>query len=113
PGFVRALMDEAGVPGSARAGLAAAIDRKDGSEVEDALRRLGLAGAAGDALRTLPDLYGGTGLLREAERVASGPASRAALARLAGVLAEFEDDSELILDLGMARRLSYYTGVTF
>ncbi|HRN17506.1 MAG TPA: ATP phosphoribosyltransferase regulatory subunit, partial [Trueperaceae bacterium] len=33
--------------------------------------------------------------------------------RLEGVLEEFEDASELLLDLGLARRLSYYTGVTF
>jgi len=35
------------------------------------------------------------------------------LDRLEAVLSEFEDDSELLLDLGMARRLNYYTGVMF
>ncbi|MDZ7799868.1 MAG: ATP phosphoribosyltransferase regulatory subunit [Trueperaceae bacterium] len=113
PGLVKALMDEAGVAAPARPALADAIDRKDPHDVERMSRDLGLAGAAADALRAVPDLYGGPDLMREAERLAVGPASSAALAHLAGVLAEFEDDTELLLDLGMARRLAYYTGVTF
>lgn len=113
PGFVKALMDEAAVPGAARSALADAIDRKDPHDVAAMLRALGISGDAADALRVAPDLYGGTELLKQARSVATGAASRAALDHLAGVLGEFEDDSELILDLGMARRLSYYTGVTF
>jgi ATP phosphoribosyltransferase regulatory subunit len=113
PGFVRALMDEAEVPADARGPLADAIDRKDPHDVAAMLRGMGLRGPAADALRAAPDLYGGTELVAEARRVARGAASREALAYLTGVLREFEDDSELILDLGMARRLSYYTGVTF
>jgi ATP phosphoribosyltransferase regulatory subunit len=113
PGFVKALMDEAGVPEALRPALADAIDRKDPHDVASMLRGAGLSGPAAEALRAAPDLYGGTELLAEARRVAGGDASRAALEHLGGVLAEFEDDSELILDLGMARRLSYYTGVTF
>ena len=113
PGFVRALMDEAEVPRADRPGLADAIDRKD---VSDVVARLGKAGAHGpsaDAIAAVPDLYGSIDRLDRAEAVATGAASRAALAHLRGVLEEFEDASELILDLGMARRLSYYTGVTF
>ncbi len=113
PGFVKAAMDEAGVPEGLRPPLADAIDRKDPHDVAAMLREAGLRGSTADALRAAPDLYGGTELLEEARRVARGDASRAALDYLAGVLREFEDDSELILDLGMARRLSYYTGVTF
>ncbi len=113
PGFVRALMDEAEVPAAARPGLADAIDRKDLADVEGRLGRAGARGSAADALVAVPDLYGSIDRLDRAERVAAGDASRAALAYLRGVLEEFEDASELILDLGMARRLAYYTGVTF
>ncbi|MEX2502236.1 MAG: ATP phosphoribosyltransferase regulatory subunit, partial [Trueperaceae bacterium] len=113
PGFVRALMDEAGVPETARADLADAIDRKDLTDVAERTSSAGARGAAADALLAVPDLYGGTEMLARAEAVATGEASRAALRYLSGVLDEFEDASELILDLGMARRLSYYTGVTF
>lgn len=113
PGFVRALMDEADVPRGAREPLAEAIDRKDPHDVAAMLKECGLRGPAADALRVAPDLYGGIELLEEAQALPLGERSRAALGHLAGVLAEFEDDSELILDLGMARRLAYYTGVTF
>lgn len=113
PGFVRALLDEAHVPTQAREPLADAIDRKDPHDVGAMLGALGVRGDAADALRATPDLYGGIDLLDEARALPLGPASRAALDHVAGVLDEFEDDSELILDLGMARRLTYYTGVTF
>jgi ATP phosphoribosyltransferase regulatory subunit len=52
-------------------------------------------------------------VLAHARAVAPWPAAQREIDRLAGVLAEFEDASELMLDLAMARRLSYYTGVTF
>lgn len=113
PGFVRAALEEAEVPSGAREELADAIDRKDAHDVATMLRAAGVRGPAADALRAAPDLYGGVELLGEVRALPLGPRTRAALDHLAGVLAEFEDDSELILDLGMARRLTYYTGVTF
>lgn len=113
PGFVRALMDEAGIAPDLRVQLADAIDRKDVGDVRTLLDLGEVRGEHANALLAVPDLYGGTELLSEATRFATGDASRAALAYLQGVLAEFEDDSELLLDLGMARRLSYYTGLTF
>lgn len=113
PGFVRALLDEADVPVAARGALANAIDRKDPHDVATMLKELGIGGRAAKALRAAPDLYGATDVLDEARALPLGERSRAALDHLVGVLDEFEDDSELILDLGMARRLTYYTGVTF
>jgi len=113
PGFVKALMDEADVPEAARERLADAIDRKDVGDVRAVLEAAGVPEARGASLLATPDLYGATHLLRDAERLATGEASSAALSYLAGTLAEFDDESELLLDLGMARRLSYYTGLTF
>jgi len=113
PGFVRALFDAAEVPGEERESLAAAIDRKDRSDLRATLRLLGLDGPAARALLEVPDLYGDRDVLDEARRLAPWPEARLEVDRLEGVLGEFEDDSELLLDLGMARRLTYYTGVTF
>src|SRR5690606_21196787 len=113
PAYVTALFDAAGVPEGAREGLADASDRKDQSEVLALVAARGLRGAAADAIVAVPDLYGGPEVIDEAmARVPTAAAGRA-LERLAGVLEEFEDPSDLMLDLGMARRLSYYTGVTF
>ena len=114
PGFVRALLDAADVPPGLRDAAADAIDRKDRRDLADLL-----SGVACDdpraqrALLAVPDLYGGIEVLEHARQVAPWPAAQREIDRLAGVLAEFEDASELMLDLAMARRLSYYTGVTF
>ncbi len=113
PGFVRALFDLAAVPEWRRELLADAIDRKDRSDIRTLLSELALDGRAAAALLEVPDLYGGNGVLDEARRLAPWPEARAEIDRLEGVVEQFEDDSELLLDLGMARRLAYYTGVTF
>lgn len=116
PGFVRALFDVAGVPRAERDAVADAIDRKDRSDLRALLEqaRLDLSdGAPAAALLHVPDLYGGPEALERARAVAPWPEARRELDRLEGVLAEFEDASDLALDLAMARRLSYYTGVTF
>lgn len=113
PAFVRAAFEAAGVPPSHHDVLADAIDRKDRADIAVVLDALGVRGRAAEALLQAPDLYGGVEVLDDARRVAPSDAARAAIDRLEGVVAEFEDDSELQLDLGMARRLSYYTGVTF
>lgn len=113
PAYVRALLEAAGIPAAHEAAVADAIDRKDRSDLEALVAELGVAGAAAAALLAAPDLYGGPEVLEEAKATAPSPSARAALRRLKGVIEEFEDPSELLLDLGMARRLSYYTGVTF
>lgn len=113
PAYVTALFDAARVPDEARRGLADAIDRKDQTGVEAIVTGLSLKGFAADALVAVPDLYGDAGVVDVALRSSPSQAATEALERLAGVLDEFEDPSELMLDLGLARRLSYYTGVTF
>lgn len=113
PGFVRALFELAGVPAERQAALADAIDRKDPSTLREQLAGLELSRDLRQALLAVPDLYGGREVVREARRLAPWAATQGALERLEQVLAEFEDASELLVDLGMARRLSYYTGTTF
>lgn len=113
PGVVRALFEAGGVPEALRGSLADAIDRKDRAELDRLLAPLALDRDLRDALLEIPDLYGDVGVLESARSVIHRPEVVHELDRLAGVLREFEDDSELLVDLGMARRLSYYTGVTF
>ena len=113
PAFVSALFDAAAVPQHSRGALADAIDRKDISDVLGLVETLGLRGRTADAIVAVPDLYGDAGVIDTARNLAPSPAAQEAVDRLAGVVAEFEDPSELMLDLAMARRLSYYTGVTF
>ena len=113
PAFVSALFDAADVPTRSRGVLADAIDRKDVSDVAALVASLGLRGRPAEAIVAVPDLYGDAGVIEAARSLAPSSAAVEAVDRLEGVVAEFEDPSELMLDLAMARRLSYYTGVTF
>ncbi|MCA9839163.1 MAG: ATP phosphoribosyltransferase regulatory subunit [Trueperaceae bacterium] len=113
PGFVQVLFDLAEIPKSQQNSLADAIDRKDEATLESLLTTFSLPHDLYKVLKAVPDLYGGVDILAEAKKLTPWPEARAKLERIEAVLAEFEDDSELLIDLGMARRLSYYTGITF
>lgn len=113
PGFVRELFRLAELPAELRRDAADAIDRKDPATLSALLEPLHLAPDLLRALLGVPDLYGDLRTLSAARTLAPWPETAAACDHLEAVLTEFEDSSELLLDLGMARRLSYYTGVTF
>lgn len=113
PGLVRALFQLAGLPAEAQAPVAAALDRKDQTTLAELLAPYRLAPELRQAFIALTDLYGGTEVLAEAAALLVWPPAQRELARLQAVIDEFEDKSELLIDLGMARRHSYYTGITF
>lgn len=113
PSLVKALFDLAGIPENRRENLADAIDRKDQQMLTSLLETFKLNSELHKALMHIPDLYGHIQILQEAYQLAPWPETHRELERLEEILNEFEDSSELMLDLGVARRLSYYTGVTF
>jgi len=113
PGFVRQLFELAELPPGVQDDAADAIDRKDQATLATLLGPLELAPDLARALLGVPDLYGDLRTLGAARALAPWPETAAACDHLEAVVNEFEDSSELLLDLGMARRLSYYTGVTF
>lgn len=113
PGFVRALFDLAELPEKLRDEAASAIDRKDHSSLDTLIRPLNLSQDLCDALLSVADLYGDVSVLARARTLAPWPETARELDRLEAILSEFEDDSELLLDLGMARRRKYYTSMTF
>lgn len=113
PGFVRALFELAGVPEGSRGAVADAIDRKDQATLSSLLELLDLPAEYRRSLQLVPDLYGDLSVLARAREIAPWPETISEVERLEEIVTEFEDSSELLLDLGMARRLSYYTGMTF
>lgn len=113
PAFVRALFELAEVPAGRQDALADAIDRKDMSTLQGLVDALDLAADLRDALLGVPDLFGAADVLQIARQLAPWPETLRELDRTAEILEQFEDLSELLLELGMARRLSYYTGMTF
>ncbi len=113
PALVRALFDEAGIADSRRDELAGAIDRKDAAGLRALLAELQPGTEFERALTLIPDLYGEKDVLKRARAGLPWESVRRELERVELLLEQFEDDSDLMLDLGVARRLSYYTGVTF
>lgn len=113
PGFIRELFDLAGLEDTLRTAVADAIDRKDQARLQELVTPLSLAPDLRAALLATPDLYGDVRALEIARKRAPWPETKRVCDHLEAVISEFEDSSELLLDLGMARKLSYYTGITF
>ncbi len=113
PAFVATLFDLANIPSEDRTELADAIDRKAIQELQERLNRYTLAPDLYQALVQVIDLYGDTSTLEIASQRCPWPETQAIIERLKAIIAEFDDSSELLIDLGMARRQDYYTGFTF
>ncbi|WP_412028946.1 ATP phosphoribosyltransferase regulatory subunit [Deinococcus yunweiensis] len=111
PGFVDAVLEDAGLHGHAREELHHAIDRKSGADVDLLARRDGLSARVTGTLHALTDLYGGPEVLDAAAALAQGTRARTAVTHLREVAAHF--GRPLLFDLGVSRRYDYYTGVTF
>ncbi|SMB92654.1 ATP phosphoribosyltransferase regulatory subunit [Deinococcus hopiensis] len=111
PGFVDAVLEDAGVPEDVRDALHNAIDRKSGADVDLLAIGHGLGPEVTRTLHFLTDLYGGPEVLAQAAALAQGERARAAVAHLEAVAAL--SSGELLFDLGATRRYDYYTGITF
>jgi ATP phosphoribosyltransferase regulatory subunit len=112
PGFVRAVLMETGLEASVVERLRAAIHRKNGPELRALLETHGIAGKTRDAVMKLIDLYGTADVLGEARAYALNDAAKRALEELRAVAALLPGE-RFLFDLGIARRLDYYTGVIF
>ncbi|MFD1730557.1 ATP phosphoribosyltransferase regulatory subunit [Deinococcus malanensis] len=111
PGFVDAVLEDAGLPEDARDALHDAIDRKSGADLDLLATQAALAPEITRTLHDLTDLYGGPEVLDDAARMARGARAQAAVAHLRAVAAHY--GGPLLFDLGVSRRYGYYTGVTF
>ncbi|EYB67950.1 ATP phosphoribosyltransferase [Deinococcus phoenicis] len=111
PGFLDAVLEDAGLDVDARDALHDAIDRKSGADVDLLAAAHGLGAGVTATLHTLTDLYGGPEVLAQAAALARGERARAAVAHLEAVAALCEPG--LLFDLGASRRYGYYTGITF
>ncbi|MEM7736890.1 MAG: ATP phosphoribosyltransferase regulatory subunit [Deinococcota bacterium] len=113
PGLIRKLLDLAGIPKADQERVATTIDRKDVAGLSSLLEPYTLAPDLRNALLATPDLYGGVDVLDRAHKLMPWPDVADDVRHFEAVIAEFEDVSELHIDLAMARRLDYYTGITF
>ncbi|AXG98557.1 ATP phosphoribosyltransferase regulatory subunit [Deinococcus wulumuqiensis] len=114
PGFVDAVLTDAGLTEPVRAALHDAIDRKSGADLDLLARRHGVAADVTRTLHSLTELYGGPEVLAAAQALARGVRAEQAVAHLGAVHAAARDAGvDLLFDLGVSRRYGYYTGLTF
>jgi ATP phosphoribosyltransferase regulatory subunit len=113
PGFVRAVLIDTQLEPSVIEDLRNAIHRKNGPELSALLETHGVRGATRDAVMKLIDLYGNADVLEEAQRYALNDDAKAALEELRVVSSHLPGTNRFLFDLGIARRLDYYTGVIF
>ena len=105
-----------GLPESKRAGVRAALWRRDLVSLEHALEGSDLADAERDLVLRFPSLRGGPELLEAASSLIANPASVAALGELQEVyrlVGEHHVGHRVNLDLGAVRDIDYYTSIVF
>ena len=112
PGFLDALLEDAGLPDTLRASLHDVYDRKSGPDLSALLRASTLGSELERTLNAVNELYGGPEVLSAARRLPLGARAAAALNHLERV-AEIFGKERLLFDLGMSRRYGYYSGFTF
>jgi ATP phosphoribosyltransferase regulatory subunit len=102
----RSLLSSHGVPDEAHMPMLEALSRRDLVDLEHQVDALGLNGTGRDLLVRLPQLRGGSEVLRDAPGVEGLQALNEQL-EARGV------SDRVIFDLGLVRELGYYTGPVF
>jgi ATP phosphoribosyltransferase regulatory subunit len=106
-----ALLDTFGVDEEAREPVLHELYTRDFAGLAREVGRLGLASEAAELLVAVPQVRGEAAVLEELAVGPAGPALQSVRAVLGGV-----DDSvreRVLVDLGLARALGYYTGAVF
>lgn len=111
-GVFYALANAAGLaPADARE-LLSLMQNKDSASVQDWIDLHRLPAEYADALRLLPELYGGRGVLDRMQRLPALPKIAKAHATLSAVCAAFPE-ADIHIDLSELRVDSYHTGLLF
>jgi ATP phosphoribosyltransferase regulatory subunit len=110
--FVQAILQPTGLEETALEELSEIIERKAQPELASRLEGYGVSGPLKGEILQLTDLYGGLEVLDIAQKMAHSSAAQDALERLRQTV-DLTGRTDFLFDLGMARRLAYYTGMTF
>lgn len=111
PSLVGEVLKASGLSEEARKEAQRAIHRKNLPELTELLSHHPVLPEAKTTLLALPDLYGGMEVLREAQALPLPERARKALTDLEKTLELLQ--RPVLLDLGMARRYQYYSGIFF
>ena len=111
PSLVGEVLKASGLPEALQRRAQQAIHRKNLPELKGLLAESPVPEEARKVLLALPDLYGGREVLKEARGLPLPPKAQEALAQLERTLDLL--GRPVLLDLGMARRYEYYSGIFF
>ncbi|MDO3378681.1 ATP phosphoribosyltransferase regulatory subunit [Geoalkalibacter halelectricus] len=114
--FFRGVMDGLSLSGELAREVAHAIGHKDTSGLQALLAEAPISTQAREEISLLPRLFGGREVLEQAAAVVRNERSRRALdnlARVLDILAVYEVEEHVTIDLGEIRGLDYHTGITF
>lgn len=114
-GFFNSILDKLNVSASQKADICSFIEGKNYSALNDLLDKIGDSTQT-NIIRKLPRLFGGVDVIDEAKRLYDDTAANKALDYLKDVyekLCELGFGNDILIDLGLVNRSSYYTGVIF
>lgn len=112
PALVRDLLMDTGLEAVKQERLRQAIHRKNTPELSFLLQDYAVHPSQVTAILALPDLYGGREVLQEARKLPLSTQAQADLDWLRAAL-QLIPQLPILLDLGRARRLNFYTGINF
>lgn len=112
PALVRDLLDATGLGETPKEALRQVIHSKNSPELAFLLEDYRVHPSLRSAILALPDLYGGRDILAEARNLPLSNRASADLDWLEATLALIPE-VPILLDLGRARRLAFYTGLNF
>jgi len=114
-GFFSALTEQLQADAGTRTELCALIEAKNYGALNDLLDTME-GGGATDAIRRLPRLFGGEGVLEKAEALSESPKAREAVAELHRIWEGLQSAGlaeKVSIDFGLVHGGNYYTGMLF
>ena len=109
-GILRHLLAQTGEP---RKDIEDALKKKDQEALSRAIKKSKATKPGKDAISTLPSLFGGMEVLKEAKKIRSISKYVVELENVISVIGDYQSDCNINIDLGEIRGFNYYTGVTF
>lgn len=109
-GILRHLLAQTG---EHRKDIEDALKKKDQEALSGAIKKSKATKPVKDAISTLPSLFGGMEVLKEAKKIRSINKYVVELENVISVIGDYQSDCDINIDLGEIRGFNYYTGVTF
>lgn len=109
-GILRHLLAQTG---EHRKDIEDALKKKDQEALSVAIKKSKATKPVKDAISTLPSLFGGMEVLKEAKKIRSISKYVVELENVISVIGDYQSDCDINIDLGEIRGFNYYTGVTF